>query len=148
MGYLIRHLIKDIEELFGLFLLPSKPSSIRGFEVLYANSYGALKDLEHFNSVESVYKEKWPNGVSTEFVVPPYELVQFISQDYYDGRPAMSNLSALYKMAGLYLFLNIAGVKEKRMERFVDAKSAGHIDKYGTFGLSAIQFQKIRYRNM
>ena len=57
MGYLIRHLIKDIEELFGLFLLPSKPSSIRGFEVLYANSYGALKDLEHFNSVESVYKE-------------------------------------------------------------------------------------------
>ena len=54
----------------------------------------------------------------------------------------MSNLSALYKMAGLYLFLNIAGVKEKRMERFVDAKSAGHIDKYGTFGLSAIQFPK------
>ncbi len=142
MGYLIRHLIKDIKELFGLFLLPSKPSSIRGFEVLYANSYGALKDLEHFNSVESVYKEKWPNGVSTEFVVPPYELVQFISQDYYDGSPAMSNLSALYKMAGLYLFLNIAGVKEKRMERFVDAKSAGHIDKYGTFGLSAIQFPK------
>ncbi len=142
MGYLIRHLIKDIKELFGLFLLPSKPSSIRGFEVLYANSYGALRDLEHFNKVESVYKEKWPNGVSTEFSVPPYELVQFISQDYYDGSPAMSNLGALYKMAGLYLFLNIAGVKEKRMERFVDAKSAGHIDKYGTFGLSAIQFPK------
>jgi len=142
MGYLIRHLIKDIKELFGLFLLPNKPSSIRGFEVLYANSYGALKDLDHFNLVESVYKEKWPNGVSTDFSIPPFELVQFISQDYYDGSPAMSNLGALYKMAGLYLFLNIAGVKEKRMERFVDAKSAGHIDKYGTFGLSAIQFPK------
>lgn len=142
MGYLIRHLIKDIKELFGLFLLPSKPSSIRGFEVLYANSFGALRDLEHFNQVESIYNEKWPNGVSTEFSIPPYELVQFLSQDYYDGSPAMSNLGALYKMAGLYLFLNIAGVKEKRMERFVDAKSAGHIDKYGTFGLSAIQFPK------
>ncbi|MBW6490453.1 MAG: tubulin-like doman-containing protein [Lentimicrobium sp.] len=142
MGYLIRHLIQDIKELFGLFLLPSNPSSIRGFEVLYANSFGALRDLDHFNQVESKYKEKWPNGVSTEFSVPPYELVQFLSQDYYDGSPAMSNLGALYKMAGLYLFLNIAGVKEKRMERFVDAKSAGHIDKYGTFGLSAIQFPK------
>lgn len=142
MGYLLRHLIKDIKELFGLFLLPSKPSSIRGFEVLYANSYGSFRDLEHFNQVESIYKEKWPNGVSAEYVVPPYELVQFISQDYYDGSPAMSNLGALYKMAGLYLFLNIAGIKEKRMERFVDAKSAGHIDKYGTFGLSAIQFPK------
>ncbi len=142
MGYLLRHLIKDIKELFGLFLLPSKPSSIRGYEVLYANSYGALRDLEHFNQVESVYKEKWPNGVKKEFAVPPYELVQFISQDYYDGSPAMSNLGALYKMAGLYLFLNIAVIKEKRMERFVDAKSAGHIDKYGSFGLSAIQFPK------
>lgn len=142
MGYLLRHLIKDIKELFGLFLLPSKPSSIRGFEVLYANSYASLRDLEYFNQVESLYKEKWPNGVSADYVVPPYELVQFISQDYYDGSPAMRNLGALYKMAGLYLFLNIAGVKEKRMERFVDAKSAGHINKYGTFGLSAIQFPK------
>lgn len=142
MGYLIRDLIQDVKELFGLFLLPSKPSSIRGFEVLYANSFGALRDLEHFNQVESVYNEKWPNGVPAKYDVPPFELVQFISQDYYDGSPAMSNLSALYKMAGLFLFLNIAGIKEKRMERFVDAKSAGHIDKYGTFGLSAIQFPK------
>lgn len=142
MGYLLRHLIKDIKELFGLFLLPNKPASIRGFEVLYANSYGALRDIEHFNQIESVYAEKWPNGSIVNTEVPPYELVQFISQDYYDGSPAMRNLGALYKMAGLYLFLNIAGVKEKRMERFVDAKSAGHIDKYGTFGLSAIQFPK------
>lgn len=142
MGYLLRYLIKDIKELFGLFLLPSKPSAIRGFEVLYANSYTALVDLEHFNKIESIYKEKWPNGENAEYEVPPYELVQFISQDYYDGSPAMRNLGALYKMAGLYLFLNIAGVKEKRMERFIDAKSAKHIDKYGTFGLSAIQFPK------
>ncbi len=142
IGYLLRYLIKDIKELFGLFLLPPTPASIKGAEVLYANSYGALKDLEYFNKVDSVYSEKWPNGYSTEYVKPPYELVQFISQDNCDGSPAMSNLSALYKMAGLYLFLNIAGVKEKRMERFVDAKSAGHIDKYGTFGLSAIQFPK------
>lgn len=142
LAYLIRHLIPDVQELFGLFLLPNKPASIRGYEVLYANSYGALRDLEHFNKVESVYKEKWPNGVIKEFAVPPYELAQFISQDYYDGSPAMKNLGALYKMAGLYLFLNIAGVKEKRMDRFIDAKTSGHIDKYGSFGLSAIQFPK------
>lgn len=142
MGYLIRYLIRDIKELFGLFLLPSKPASIRGNEVLYANSYASLKDLDHFNEERSVYIEKWPNGVKAEFVAPPYELVQFITQDYYDGGPAIKNLTGLYKMAGLFLFLNIAGVKEKRTERFIDAKSAGHVDKYGTFGLSAIQFPK------
>jgi hypothetical protein len=69
MGYLMRHLIKDIKELFGLFLLPSKPASIRGFEVLYANSYGALRDLEHFNKIDSQYDEKWPNGVNAQYVI-------------------------------------------------------------------------------
>lgn len=141
MAYLIRYLIKDITELFGLFLLPGQPSSIKGAEVLYANSYSSLKDLDHYNQVDTTYSEKWPSRVSASYDIPPYELVQFISQDCHDG-PAMSNLNALYKMAGLYLFLNIIGMKEIRMERFVDAKAAGHIDKYGTFGLSGIQFPK------
>jgi hypothetical protein len=142
MGYLVRYLIKDINELFGLFLLPKNPTSIRGLEVAYANSYAALKDLDHYNKADTVYKENWPNGVQAKFTVPPYELVQFISQDYNDGSPALSNLGALYKMAGLYLYLNIAGVRKKRMARVIDGKSAVHIDKYGTFGLSAIQFPK------
>jgi len=141
MAYLIRYLIRDIKELFGLFLLPPQPASIRRLEVLYANTYSALKDLDHYNQVETIYREEWPNGVHADYEIPPYELVQFISQDCHDG-PAMRNLNALYKMAGLYLFLNIIGMKEIRMERLVDAKAAGHIDKYGTFGLSAIQFPK------
>src|SRR5690606_30030038 len=56
--------------------------------------------------------------------------------------PAIGTLSGLYKMAGLYLFLNIAGIYEKRKERLVDAAGNNLIGKYGTFGLSAIQFPK------
>jgi hypothetical protein len=40
------------------------------------------------------------------------------------------------------LFLNIAGIYEKRRERLVDAAGNSLIGKYGTFGLSAIQFPK------
>jgi len=142
MGYLVRHIIQNAKDIYGLFLLPKEPQVIRGFEVMYGNAYGAIKDLEHYNKVENNYKEKWPNGFTKDLEVPPYELVQFISQDYQDGAPAISTLSGLYKMAGLYLFLNIAGIYEKRRERLVDAAGNSLIGKYGTFGLSAIQFPK------
>lgn len=142
MGYLVRHIIQNAKDVYGLFLLPQEPKVIRGFEVMYGNAYGAIKDLEHYNKVENNYKEKWPNGFTKDLEIPPYELVQFISQDYQDGAPAISTLSGLYKMAGLYLFLNIAGIYEKRRERLVDAAGNSLIGKYGTFGLSAIQFPK------
>ena len=141
-GYLIRHLIKDIKDLYGLFLIPNYPRVMRGNEVMYGNTYGAFCDLDYYNKVENKYIEKWPNGERKQYEMPPYELVQYISQDYKDGSPAISNLSGLYKMAGLYLFLNIAGIYEKRRERLVDASGNSLIGKYGTFGLSAIQFPK------
>src|SRR6218665_444581 len=142
MGYLVRHVIPGAKDIYGLFLLPQEPRVIRGSEVMYGNAYGAIKDLEYYNNKEHKYKEKWPNGFAKELEAPPYELVQFISQDYQDGAPAINTLSGLYKMAGLYLFLNIAGIYEKRRERLVDAAGNNLIGKYGTFGLSAIQFPK------
>jgi hypothetical protein len=142
IAYLVRHLIQDIKDLFGLFLLPKEPTVLRGFETMYANGYGAIKDLEYYNKVDNNYAETWPNGFTKNYSLPPFELAQFISQDYQDGSPAISNEFGLWKMAGLYLFLNIAGIYEKRKERLVDAKASEHIGKYGTFGLSAIQFPK------
>lgn len=141
-GYLIRHLIPGIKDLYGLFLLPKYPDTLRGNEVMYGNTYGSLVDLEYYNKPENKYTEKWMNGVKADFQSPPYELVQFISQDNKDGMPSIKKLSGLFKIAGLYLFLNIAGIYDKRRERLVDAAGNSIIGKYGTFGLSAIQFPK------
>ena len=142
MGYLIRHIIAGITDLYGLFLLPKEPIDMRGYEVRYGNAYGAIKDLTYFNDLANTYREKWPNGMQKKYKEPPYELVQFISQDYQDGTPAIQSLNGLFKMAGLYLFLNIAGIYEKRRERLVDGQGNSLIGKYGTFGLSAIQYPK------
>lgn len=141
-GYLIRHLIPGIKDLYGLFLLPKYPDTLRGNEVMYGNTYGSLVDLEYYNNPDNKYTEKWMNGVKANFQSPPYELVQFISQDNKDGMPSIKKLSGLFKIAGLYLFLNIAGIYDKRRERLVDAAGNSIIGKYGTFGLSAIQFPK------
>ena len=142
MGYLIRHIITDITDLYGLFLLPKEPTVIRGNEVMYGNAYGAIKDLTYFNDPTNNYREKWPNSHLKNYEMPPYELVQFISQDYQDGTPAIRSIDGLFKMAGLYLFLNIAGIYTKRRERLVDGQGNSLIGKYGTFGLSAIQYPK------
>lgn len=142
MGYLIRDLIPEIKDLYGLFLLPNEPRVMRGHEVMYGNAYGAARDLEYYCNENNTYKERWPSGSNQQLEMPPYELTQFISQDYQDGAPAISSLTGLYKMAGLYLFLNVAGIYDKRRERLVDAKGNSLIGHFGTFGLSAIQFPK------
>lgn len=140
--YLVRYLIRNVKEIYGLFLIPKAPSLLRGYEVMYANSYGAMKDIESYNNPETIYREEWPNGYHAEYNIPPYELVQYISQDSYDGSPSIRTLDGLYKMAGLYLFLNIAGMYNRRIERMVDSRGCMQIGRYGTFGLAGIQYPK------
>ncbi|WP_254410987.1 tubulin-like doman-containing protein [Dyadobacter diqingensis] len=151
MGYLIRSIVQEITELYGLFLIPGNPSArMNGYEVRYANTFQAFQELAYYNTEDVVYKEKWPSKQEVSFKEPPYELVQFISQNDKQGR-IVANIDGLYKLAGLYLFMNIVskevgnmevGFRAKRMERFGDAKSNNHINHYGTFGISAIQFPK------
>ena len=142
IAYLIRHVIKDIKEIFALLLIPGRPKTLLSHEVMYANTYAALRDLHYYNRSDTVYEENWPNGVNVKFKEPPYELTQIITQDYNVGSAPIKNLSGLYKLAGMYLFLNMIGMRDKRMERLVDAKGNRHISKYGTFGISAIQYPK------
>lgn len=140
LAYIIRMLIHDIKDLYGLYLLPPKPIQMTGNEIVYANSFGALKALEYLNIGKNEYV--LPNDHHTKFKEPPFELTQFLSQSYNDATPALNTLGGLYKMAGLYLFLNIIGLKTKRSERLVDAAGNMQIGMYGTFGLSGIQYPK------
>ncbi|MEM7101688.1 MAG: tubulin-like doman-containing protein [Bacteroidota bacterium] len=142
MAFIIRHIIDDIQELNGLFLMPPRPVSYKGMEVIYSNSYSAYWSLNYFNDAEKKYHVNWPNHTEYSSNKPPYQLVQFLTQDYNDGSPPISSLGGLFKMAGLYLFLNIFGLRAKRQERLVDAFGNGHLKYYDTFGISAIQYPK------
>ena len=140
MAYLVRMLIPGIQDVYSLILLPPEPDVMRGNEIIYVNAYGALKALKHFNEAGQEYII--PNNSNRTFKEPPFELAQLISQSYNDGTPRLHTLGGLYKMAGLYLFLNMIGLYGKRRERLVDASGNMQIGKYGTFGLSAIQYPK------
>lgn len=140
LAYLVRMLIPGIQDVYSLLLLPPEPDIMQGNEIIYANSYGALKALAHYNKGEEVYVI--PNNPNRKFKEPPFELAQFICQSYNDGTPRLHTLGGLYKMSGLFLFLNMMGLRAKRRERLVDASGNMQIGKYGTFGLSAIQYPK------
>jgi hypothetical protein len=138
LAYLIRKTVTNIGELYGLFLLPPIPNDLEEKAQYYANTYGAISDLNYYNRSDTQYKETLPDGEEIVTSAPPFGLTQLISQNYLRGDSAISTLDGLYKMAGLDLFLNIIGVKEHRMARLVDAPPS----HYGTFGLSGIQFPK------
>jgi hypothetical protein len=148
LAYLVKSLFPNDTKVYGLFLLPPMPSGFTDNEVIYANAYGAIKDLHSFNKPGAKYVEKWPNGIKAEFNAPPFELSQFISQDYSDGSAAINNLSGLYKIAGIYLFLQICGMQEKREQRIVDCSSNGVLGRYGIYGISAIEYPKDQIQEM
>jgi hypothetical protein len=146
LAYMVRNLITDIDDVFGLFLIPGlgKEGGTAGKETIYCNTFAALKSLDYFTGKKNGarYQLNYPNGSSAKFEKSPYKLAQIISQDYDGPVPSIGTLDGLYKMAGLYLFLNIYGLREKRMRRLVDAWGNDQMGKYGTFGLSAIQYPK------
>jgi hypothetical protein len=142
MAYIVREIISNTKDVYGLFMIPNKPLDMSNNETMYANTYGALRDLENYNKSTTVYEETWPSKKQIANSKPPFELVHIISQDYKDGSPAIRTLPGLYKMGGLFMFLNIIGLHIKRMERLVDASGNFIIAKYATFGLSGIQYPK------
>lgn len=142
MAYLVRTLIRNVAYVFGLYLLPPIPKSIRGSEVKYANAFGSLKELDEYNNADTIYVEHYPSGKQINEVKKPYDYVQFISQDIDGGGDDIKSIKGLVKMGGLFMFLNIAGMYNKRSERLVDALGNDHIRNYGTFGLSGIQYPK------
>ncbi len=148
IAYLIRDAIHDIKELFALLLLPPKPTSFQGNEIIYANTFGALNAIQYFNDPDVSFNVRLPNEYQLKYANPPYELTQFISQSYNSTLPDIHTLSGLYRIAGLYLFLNVIGLRGKRMERLVDARGNWQIGKYSTFGLSAIQYPKSQIKEI
>ena len=132
--------MKKGEEVYGFFLTPGR-NYMGQDNILYCNTLSSLLALEKFNKAEQIYKMTWPDSTERKMNVLPFEISHFVSQDKNDGNQ-VKTLTGLYKIAGLWMFLNIFGLKEKRVTRLTDSKGSAFIDKYGTFGISAVQYPK------
>lgn len=141
IAYMVKEHIKGITDLYGLFLTPGRDYMGRD-NILYCNTLYSLAALEKHNTISSSYAVRWPNATHVDISGPPFEMTHFISQDRDDGSTQVKSVEGLYKIAGLWMFLNIFGLREKRDRRTTDGKSSAFIGKYGTFGISAVQYPK------
>ncbi len=141
IAYMIKKHIQGLEDVYGLFLTPGRDYMGKD-NILYCNTLSSLCSLEKFNQPEQEYNMSWPDSTSTKINDLPFEISHFISQDRNDGIAQVKSLSGLYKIAGLWMFLNIFGLREKRDRRLVDSKGSAFIDKYGSFGIAAVQYPK------
>lgn len=138
IAYLIRDTLSNKVELQGLFLIPNIGLSDH---VIYSNTICCLKELEYYNDVEHEFPFRWsanpPKGY--EAINTPYDLIQIISAAYNDALPPVS-YGKLHEEAGIFLYLNALGLYDVRRKSLVDAASNLIVDKYTTFGLSAIHY--------
>lgn len=138
MAYLIRDTLSNKVELQGLFLIPNVGL---GDHVIYSNTICCLKELEYFNDVNHEFPFRWsanpPKG--HEAINTPYDLIQIISAAYDNALPPVS-YGKLHEEAGIFLYLNALGLYDVRRKSLVDAASNLIVDKYTTFGLSAIHY--------
>lgn len=138
IAYLIRDTLSNKVELQGLFLIPNVELSDH---VIYSNTICCLKELEYYNDVEHEFPFKWsanpPKGY--EAINTPYDLIQIISAAYNEALPPVS-YGRLHEEAGIFLYLNTLGLYDVRRKSLVDAASNLIVDKYTTFGLSAIHY--------
>lgn len=141
IAYMIKNHIQGLDDVFGLFLTPGRDYMGRD-NILYCNTLSSLASLEKYNQMDETYKMKWPDATSTKLDKLPFEMSHFISQDRNDGIAQVKSLGGLYKIAGLWMFLNIFGLREKRDTRLVDSKGSAFVDKYGSFGIAAVQYPK------
>jgi len=141
IAYMIKKQIQGLDDVFGLFLTPGRDYMGKD-NILYCNTLSSLCSLEKYNQPGQQYNMDWPDSTKTHIDALPFEISHFISQDRNDGIAQVKSLRGLYKIAGLWMFLNIFGLREKRDRRLVDSKGSAFIDKYGSFGIAAVQYPK------
>lgn len=141
LGYIIREItgMREGGALYGIFSVPPDAISLPAG---YANTFGALNEVEFFRNDETTYQEEWPNGNTATSNLPPYAIVYLVSQDYNDPKYGrIKDLRGLYKMMGFQLFCNLVGMSSYRTSVLVDGMNAG-FGFYSTYGISSITYPK------
>ena len=147
IAYLVREITSN-ENIEAIFLLPDY-SIIGKNSTLFENTFGALAALDYYSRPENNYKVKMLDGEKSS-IAPPYQYIQYISQDFYDATASISNLPELIRIAGLSLVINFFDVDKPESDYFkglinarrVDSKSHDRIGVFNSLGIKLIQYPK------
>jgi hypothetical protein len=144
IGYMLRQITEggDIGtnnarkvSLFGIFLTPREGTQ---GEMMCANTYGALSELQQFRQGRG-YTEQWPNGIFAPITSQgPFDNIHLVSPEYGDGSGVMPKLSSCYFVVGMKLFCDVVGMNSEVGRVITDGGSTGAYTLFNTFGIAAV----------
>jgi len=157
LAYLLQEILPQCRpNMQALLLLPNKASFAQN-KALHENTFSALSAIEYFSDVNNPFTIKWPDGSPEKtYTAPPFQLVQFISQDFSNGNASIQNLGELVKVAGMKVLMSILNTDSTAIGLFEDSLARRRVDQFGasnlenfnSFGFKMIQYPKAQLKEL
>ncbi|WP_448376979.1 tubulin-like doman-containing protein [Fervidobacterium sp.] len=147
VAFLLRQLMKDEDQLFGYFLLPDIYVNRPGTQNVEANAYAALKELDHFMSLQGTFRYRF-GGREIEVRKKPFDMVFLVNRENRAGK-AFTELEDLMELLGLGLYLLAGPLGKEQADTFDNivhqlneqkGKYYGKTAHYASFGAAELRF--------
>jgi hypothetical protein len=147
IAYLVQKITNN-RNVNAVFLLPDR-TSVGNNSVIHENCFGALSAITHYSNTENTYKTLFPDGTLVTNEGLPYQIVQYISQDFAGPKAQIKSLSELIRVAGMICcghILNTDSVGNYFYhliaERRIDSKGHDRIKNIISSGFLMLQYPK------
>lgn len=157
LAYLIQETIPQCRSnMQALLLLPNRATFAK-HQALHENTFSSLSALDHYSKTENNYIINWPDGTpERRYTSPPFQLIQYISQDFHNGNASVDELGELIKVAGMKVLLTILNTntvndhlfESSLASRRIDQIGAGNLGTYNSFGFKMIQYPKAQLKEL
>jgi len=157
LAYLLQDILPQCKSNMQALLLLPNAASFANDKALHENTFSALTALDHFSDINNKFTIKWPDGTPEKtYTSPPYQLVQFVSQDFSNGNASVRELGELIKVAGMKVLMSILNTdstaeglfEESLARRRIDQIGAGNLGTYNSFGFKMIQYPKAQLKEL
>jgi hypothetical protein len=148
VAFVLRHLMKDEDQLFGYFLLPDIYVNRPGTQNVEANAYAALKELDHFMSLQGTHRYRF-GGKDIEIRKKPFDMVFLVNRQNRAGK-TFNEVDDLMELLGLGLYLLGGPLGKEQADTFDNivhqlneqkGKYYGKTAHYASFGAAELRFE-------
>jgi hypothetical protein len=147
VAFLLRQLMKDEDQLFGYFLLPDIYVNRPGTQNVEANAYAALKELDHFMSLQGAFRYRF-GGKEIEVRKKPFDMVFLVNRENRAGK-TFTEVEDLMELLGLGLYLLAGPLGKEQADTFDNivhqlneqkGRYYGKMAHYASFGAAELRF--------
>ncbi len=147
VAFILRQLMRDEDQLFGYFLLPDIYVNRPGTQNVEANAYAALKELDHYMSLEGTARYTF-GGREIEIRKKPFDMVFLVNRENRAGK-SFTDVEDLVELLGLGLYLLAGPLGKEQADTFDNivhqlneqkGKYYGKTAHYASFGAAELRF--------